>query len=170
MRRMNDPLSRYVSRGALGSREGPDWRTQLLPVRQCHVPSPSHIAAKLPQFPNSAFRSCSDGQRQLLHPRRVEPPRKVWLFLLPLLPQKPGCRSARTLSLARPAPAHKGRQTYLSFIRLNAQKRFRPCCGRRDRYSEGPRRRRAADVPQRSSSSIAASRVGTCSLRRIADT
>ena len=167
---MNDPLSRYVNRGAPGGGEGPDWRTQLLPVRQCHVPSPSHIAAKLPQFPNSAFRSCSDGQRQLLHPRRVEPPRKVWLFPLPLSPQSRAAAAARTLSLARLAPGHKGRQTYLSFIRLNAQKRLSSCCRRPDRYSEGPRRRRAAEVTQRSSSSIAASRVGTCSLRRIAET
>ena len=125
---------------------------------------------QLPQFPCSAFRSCADGEGELLDPRRVEPPRKVWLFPLPLLPQKPGCRSARTLSLARLAPGHKGRQTYLSFIRMNAPKRLSSCCARPIGASEGPSAPCAAELAQRSSSSIAASRVGTCSLRRIAET
>jgi hypothetical protein len=51
---MNDPLSSF-SRDAPGSRAGPDWRTQLPPVRQCHVPPPSRFAAlpqKLPQIRN----------------------------------------------------------------------------------------------------------------------
>ena len=101
-----------------GRSRGPDWRTQLLPVRQCHVPSPSHIAAKLPQFPNAAFTSCSDRQGELLDPRRVEPPRKVWLFPLPLLPQKPGCRRCPDTQSC-PAGTRSQGPPDLSFVHTN---------------------------------------------------
>jgi hypothetical protein len=49
------------------------------------------------------------------------------LFPLPRSPQKPGSRSTRTLSLVPFNTADKGRETYLSFTRLNAKKPLPAC-------------------------------------------
>jgi hypothetical protein len=65
MRRMNDPLSSF-SGGVPGGRGGPDWRTQLLSVRQFHVPLALPLRRRnFRKFRNAAmpqFRSCCDGR------------------------------------------------------------------------------------------------------------
>jgi len=64
----------------------------------------------------------------------------------------------------------KGHETYLAFTRLNGREALSSCPFEGVERLPGSRTAAGAELRQRSSNSIAASRVGTCSLRRIADT
>jgi hypothetical protein len=124
---------------------GPNWRTTNSPVRQCHVPSPSHFAAEKPhrrKNRSTAIESSADDGSSCLAAGRVGAIRTSGLSLS-LEPQRAGRPQQPGPTQCEPTQVLVtiGHKAHLPFMPMNA--REAPWSGAgspvaRDRASGGP--------------------------------